>query len=521
MRLGGPVVGGLGDPRKHMEYCLCDQVGQALRLRFKPVAGMGDAYFAIHVQTEKVANVYAREGVESSLVAPLPFGESVVAVAVFRLGRVGDLAYNAYRVARSFQSEDARRVVASFPWTPEVVGEEDDANDYASAWSLAGLVYGINCAAIAGRATRATLDVLVENDSGAIAVTLSRLGVVVAYGSATYTVGPSVSVTLAAVGSSGLSGSVTVSTSAPATWSANLVARWPASMQILRGTSSPPSAVVATVPFDGQTGGTWREPNDLAAGVYYYAFRTVSDTGVVGIAAEPLSVTIPGAPAPPVAIAYKSGTAAATVLSLTKSPTAGATYRAYVAAPGAAFDFGAIGATAGVNATEITLPAITGYPGTARVIVRAVSSGVEEQNIDALELEYGSGGAYVPKRPNGCRLDAGRAVVSQGTVLNAVAVYDPANQAAAPTGCRLFVRSPGAAYNYATPDASGSWVDKGGMFTAALTVDLAIGGHYFIQAVPYNTDGLALVAGCPEIPVYASGAQGAAPSGSNVTVARG
>lgn len=520
MRLGGPIQAGLGDPRKHLAYVMVDQVGQSLRLRAKPAANYGDAFFAFHVQTAKVLNAYLREGEETTVFAPLPYGEELVAVAVFRLGRLADPGYDAYRVARSFQADEAARVTATFAWPAEVADVKVDGADLTSAWSLSGLVYGRNVAAVPGRPTRGKLDVAITNADSTITVTLSRLGVVVASGSAAYTES-TVAVSLAAVNESGLSGSVVVDTTGGAAWSGELVVRWPASMQILRGTSSPPSTVAGTVAFDGQAGATWTEAADLTPQAYYYALRAVSDTGETGTASTPESVTVPGAPGAPAALAYKSGTAAAAVASFTASPTAGATYRAYVAdADDGSFDFDTPDATAAAGATEITLPALA-YPGVSRVIVRAVAAGVEEQNLNAVEIEFDAAGAYVPKRPNGAYLDEGRLVVTAGRALAAVAVYDPSNQAAAPTGVKLFARDPGGAYDYGAPVATAAVVDAGGLKTAALAYTFGADGWYWLRAVPYNADGLADVADCPESTLYLCDDAPAAPTDGAFRVARG
>lgn len=520
MRLGGPIQAGLGDPRKHLEYVLIDQVGQSLRLRAKPKAGYGDAYFAFHVQTAKVANVFLREGVEAPPVfAPLPYGEELAAVAVFRLGRLADPAYDAFRVARSFQADEARRATVSFPWAPEVVDDTEDSGAITSAWSLAGLVYGRNVETVPGKQTRGKLDVDITNADGVITVTLSRLGVVVAEGSAAWS-GATVSVALAAVMSSGLSGSVTVDTTVAAAWSSTLYVRWPASMQILRGLASPPTVDVATVAFDGQAGAVWTEPVDLAAATYFYAWRAISDTGETGALSSVQSVTIPDTPAAPEDLVYDSGTAAAPVLAFTPSETVGATYRAYLADTAGDFDFDAPDATAAAEAEEITLPAVA-YPGIVRVILRAVLDGVEEQNLDTVEIEFDAAGNHVPHRPNGAYLDAGRVVVTGGLTVQAVAVYDPADQAAAPTGVKLFARAAGGAYDYDTPADAAAVVEASGLKTATLDYVFAAAGWYWLQAVPYNADGMADVADCPESSVYVSDAAPAAPSGGSVVVARG
>ncbi len=74
-------------------------------------------------------------------------------------------------------------------------------------------------------------------------------------------------------------------------------------MLIKRNTFSPPTTIVATIPYDNQDFYLWSEPADLANGTHYYNLVEYSDTGVNGtltvpagspvtVAANP-SLTIP------------------------------------------------------------------------------------------------------------------------------------------------------------------------------------------------------------------------------------
>jgi hypothetical protein len=323
--------------------------------------------------------------------------------------------------------------------------------------------------------TRGTLRVELTVSGSDVTVDLYRGGTKLATGDGT--VGGSV--TLTAEGGSGLSGSVTVAGGA-ATKTETLTARWPYSMKVKRGTSDPPTVVVETVLFEGGDRHTWTEPEDLTAGeTYYYRYVPVSDTGTDGTESASASYTLPGPPVSPEDLAYDSGNAAETVLSFTPSTTPASTHNVYLQQPGDEAmplepESGAV-----VDGSSITLPAITGYAGTARVLVRAVKSGVEDANGEILELEYDGAGDYVSPRPNAPTV-RGYSVAS-GLSASLLGVYPTTDEKAVATKLNAYVKAPGGSYP-GSPDATaalGTAYD--GVKEATVAVTLASAGVWWIK----------------------------------------
>jgi hypothetical protein len=217
-------------------------------------------------------------------------------------------------------------------------------------------------------------------------------------------------------------------------------------------------------------------------------------------------------------LAYKSGNAAETKLSFVPSSTAGATYRAYLQQIGAAYlDTENIAATAAALATEITLPAITGYAGVARVILRAVSSGgVEEANTMQLALEYDAAGSFVIPRPNTAFIRS--VTVTSGLNASFIIDYDSRGEAGTATTVKVYSRTPAGSYNFASADATGT-LSGTGTKTATATASYAE-GWYYITARAATSGGILGAQSAQEQYVHFSDDVTAAPYG-DVIVSRG
>lgn len=526
MNWGMPWSAAWGDPSQALAYCVptISADGTRLIVRFRPRAGLGNSWFLVYAFGRKLAHVLARESAETLVEAPVPYGSTEIAVHVLHAGGCADPLFDVSHVVRGRESIDCRRVTLQWAWAPAVI-PPDSENDggYTSAWSLAGVAYARNVETDPPHVTRGRLRLILSVAAGTATVALQRHGVTVASGSAAVASLPA-TVALAEQNGSGLSGSLTLA-AAVADTTGWLYVRWPAFMRVLRDTGSPPTTTRATVPFDGRSAMRWTEPSNVAAGTHYYRLVPISDTDDVGTASAILEVIIPSPPAPPTSLAYASGSAAATVLSFVKSTTAGATYRAYLQhIDGDAMDFDTPAATAPADSVSITLPAITGYPGTARVVLRAVSpGGVEEQNNTVLSIEYDAAGARVALRPNAASLDEASLEVDDGLTLSIDALYDAMGEAAVATTVKLFTRAPGAAYNYASPDATGTLASAGmGLKKKALSVTFGAAGWYYLRVVAYTSAGTpSEYSDCPEIPVYVSDADVDAPTNVQAAVARG
>jgi hypothetical protein len=513
MRFGSPFTAGFGAPDKMVAYCYGELAADhtSARFRFTPRTGYGGAHFALCVNARGVAHRFVAEGEEASVRVPLRWGAGVTSFLALRVGGCSDPAWDPSLVARTFEAADALRVSLELPFNPEVLGavKAEDNGVYCSSWSLTGLDCRRNITPLKPTRTRAFLDLDLAVAGGNVTVTLSKGGVAVASG--TGAVGGSV--TLAEQNGSGLSGSVTVAAGVVSTTGARLYVRWPASVQVLRDAADPPTVAVATIPFNGDSTRRWTERSDLAAGIWYYRLRAVSDTGENGTPSATLSFVVPLTPGPPTGPAYLSGNAAATVLSFVASATAGASYRAYLQQIGAELvDLEAIAATAAAGATQITLPALTGYAGTARVILRAVKDGLEERNLAQLDLEYDAAGVFVPPRPNACGLAAESEAVIAGLTLAVPAIYDSAREKATATHVHLYKRTVGGSYA-GTPDASANLAARGnGLKRAALSYTFGAAGWYYVRpraATAANIESVA--AACPEYLVYVSDADPSAP----------
>jgi hypothetical protein len=463
-----------------------------LAIDFMAAPGMGNAWFGVYLNADYCGWVYAVEGVTASINVTIPPARGAnLSVVVLRQGSMQ--AYDQSRAARGYDGESAAQATLTVAWPAEILGTPENAN--LSAWTLAGLTY-----ALADRGetkTRGAFTINLTVTGGTATLALANGGGTLASGS----VAVPGTITLAEQNNSGLSGTVAIGAGA-ATWGGLLYLRWPASLEIYRAAANPPTVLIDTETFAGYDTTVYTDPALLAAGTYYYRTRFVSDTGESGAYGAAQAEVIPGLPGAPGTLAYLSGTAAATILSFTASATVGATYRAYTMGIGGSFiDVDNIAATAAAGATQITLPALSGYPGTAQAIVRAVYGGVEEKNGAAVSLEYDAAGAYVPARPSAPGVKGFS--VSAGLTLNVTGTYSRGSDLGVATQLQLFTRAPGGSYNYSSPDATAALAAAGSMQTAALAATLTDGWWYFVlksataagvQSAAASAEYLALIA---------------------------
>jgi len=488
--------------------------GSSVRVRFAPQSGEGARWFGVYLNARLQTIVYVEEGATYGPIH-LPAKGLDGSVLVLPHGRqtTGEME----RVARTFDEPTSPKATLSWTWTPEVIGCFDaagDVNPDLSAWSLTGL--SPQALEQTETATRMQLKVGVVTDSGTTTVTLYRNGLDVASGSCT----APATCTLAEANDSGISGTVDVGATPTDAEDSVLRVRWPYSMQVLRDVTDPPTTVRATVLFDRQAAPFWTEPTALSANTYYYRLRPVSDTGDAGTATASFTAAIPGPPAAPSGLAYASGNAAATVLSFTPSATAGATYRLYLQAIGAAYlDVMNIAATALAGATTITLPAVTGYAGTVRVILRAVSGGVEEENCEVYKVEYDAAGARVAPRPNDPQIAS--VAVTAGTALSVVGAYDTTDEAGVATTLKLYVRTTSGSYDFASPDGTGTLAAAAHTSLKTATISYAgSNGWRYVTLKAATAAGVLSEGYAEERLVYFSDADAAAPSAA-LSIARG
>lgn len=496
------VYGAYGDPDYHIKDMRVESTASGLSVSIYPAANLGDTYYQVYVNNVFAAVIYCPEGRYSETVTvPAPVA-SEYQVTAFRIGSnstidMSDFA-RIYDVGSSF-------VTANWSWDYEIIGTAD--SDFFSSWSLTGIT--VSRVLPGSKPTRGNIPVSMTVSGGTATITLGNL----AQGSGA--VGGSV--TLSAINSSGVSGSVTVDALAT-TESSTLSVRWPRSMSILRDTVSPPTTEVASVPYNNLDTASYVD--SVSPDTYYYAFRAVSDTDDVGDASSPETVVVSGAPEPPTDIAYSSGNAAATVIGWTVSDTVGATYNVYFQNIDDPYmDTGAATQTEIAGSTSTTLPAVTGYPGIARVIIRSESAGIEEKNIETVTLEYDASGNIVSARPNIPEIEG--VAVSSGLTIAVTAIYDATGEDASPATVELFTRTAAGSYNFLSPDNSaalGSRVNGDTVANLSHTL-LASGWHYCTTKA--KTSGGQYCAGySPEVAFYVSDNNAVAPTGT-FTATRG
>jgi hypothetical protein len=353
------------------------------------------------------------------------------------------------------------------------------------------------------RECRTWLDYDLTVAAGTATITLYASGVEVATGSGA--VGGAVTFT-----GTNISGAVTIAADA-VTDSGRVYWHYPKSMRIKRATSNPPSTVVATVAFDKDDSRTWTESTDLTAGTYYYRIQPINAEGDIGDDSATATKTIAGFVAPVTALAYASGGAAACVITWVKSTTAGCTYNVYVEQPGTGYmDLSTPHATTIADAQTATL-AVSPTTGAARVIVRAVSGGVEEANGTSLSLTF-SAGTYVPPQPNVPTILEPNTTVDAGATLRTVVCYPTVDEAGTGATVNVYKRAQGGSYNYSSVFASGTLASvRDGLKSTTIVGSLGADGIYYLVARAVTAAGVES-ASSDEVMTVASSANLTAPS---------
>ncbi len=529
MRFGSPWSAGWGSPENHFLYTIPDLSGMAasgntyLPFRFKLRSGLDNAFVGLYRNAQFVKNVFVPANSEYNAITDVPWGSQSMSVMPLRLGHLGDPSYADEKVVRVYEAVENACVTLQFSFVPKIVVPPLSDGGFTSNWNLTGLQQGLNTALVQGHPAWGRLSLNLAVAAGNVTVTLSSSGTPVASGTAAIGGAP-FTVTLAAQNNSGISGSVTVSNTVSNISNGTLDIRWPSSIQILRDTFDPPTTVRDTNAFNGISTIRWTESSDLAAGTYYYRTQPISDTGIAGIQSASVPITTIGRPAPPTNLAYASGNAAATVLNFTPSTTPGATYRAYLAtAIGGVLNLNDIQATAIANATAITLPPLSGYPGTTYVVLRAVLAGVEERNLYILPLEFNSAGAFVPARPNSPGIQLETILITSGRSIQIKALYNTDHQTAVATSLQLFTRTPGTSYDFTTPAATASLNPGGtpGLQTATFNYTFPADSYYYLTGLAVTAAGTqSPSANAQEILIYASTDTLPAPTGLTAQLSR-
>ena len=457
-----------------------DATGLGARIQLEMATGYGDQFVALIADSEIRQILWMAEGdIWEGWVAYDPARE-IHAVSAHPLGDWNyvtdlDITYE----HRLFFSDKGVSIVLEWDAVIEALTAYDD-DDQLSGWSLTGLQRALNCMQVEGSPTQGRLDIEITDNGGDYTVTLSMNGYAIAEGTRT---GNGV-VTLAEQNDSGVSGSVTIAYSgdlalADAAW---LGIRWAAGYYVHCATSlSFPRTAEVYVYDDGLGNRFAATIGDLAAGTYSYVIQAHTDTGVAGTNTSVIgTVTVPGPPDPPGALSYVSGNYAATVIGFTNSPTAGATYRLYDSELGEPPDMATVADTliAGTPsaARTWTLPALSApAAGIRRVVVVALSGGVEDGYRRALSIEYDAAGNVIPARPN---IPGAQTSSANGLTLTAQYTYDTADEDAEATILQAFLIAEGGTVDWTRPSGVASIAASGTLRSGTVQATAAADGWY-------------------------------------------
>jgi hypothetical protein len=505
LKYGQVYSAGYGDPENACAYYDIDEADSYVNLRFMAAAGLGNAYYSIWRNSRLVTKVYVKEGVEFGPIEIQKIG-SKNSILILREGQLADPGYMNLYVVRDFESATSSKFTLKWTWQHEVIG---DPTGLLTAWTLTGLTPE-DADPVIDSLTRGRLYYDLVVSGGNVDVTVRSTTTTLATGSGAF---PG---TIALAGL--VSGSVDVGASAATASDNEFFVRWPRYMRVYRDTTDPPTSLRGTVYFDRKSTGTFVESSDLAAGTYYYRIRPYSDTDDAGTISGSVSNVLGGPPRPPSNLTYSSGNAAATVLGFNRSLTAGATYRLYLRTIGAAFvnlyDIAAtaIAGTPGAAAT-INMPAVTGYPGTVRAMLRAVNGGTEEKGLLTLDIEYDAAGNRVAPRPNTPGINKQTLATVAGRTVQFTGTYPVFNEKGTGTHLQTFYRTPAGSYNFASPastHALGSLDAEHGIKTAACSFTLPGNGWYYVTIKARTSGSVQSADYATEHLVYASDVDAAA-----------
>ena len=465
MRFGQAHSAPFGEPTRTVEYLRTEKKHNHVYCYVKPRVNYGDRYFGLYMNTNKMEHRYLKEGVESIFVLTPPWGADKASLLALNIGGVADPEYDAYLVAKTYEYNQSNKVTITSVFGYEVMTPVDN---YTSNWSLTGLRYGVYCEP--STLTRCTIDISVSVSTGTDPIiTLSANGIVIATGAGTGVV------TLTGL----ISGTVTIDPSV-VDFTGQIIIRWPETLQILRDITNPPSTVVGSMTFNKIDNVKWTEPDELPGSTYYYATRFVNDDGDAGTQSATQSIVITRKPNTVTGLAYVSGNYNDCIINFTYDIG----YNVYVQDVGdERIDFD-LPVVVTENSYGFQLPVLS-YPGTVRVVVRSNDLGVEELNLNVLELEFDDAGQYVPPRPNPCVIDMARSTIADTTINLTILQSTDAEKVAA-DGFMVYYRPLGGSYS-ATEAGSGTFTrqrNKVNVGTFALNLG-TVSGWYQVYVVEY------------------------------------
>ncbi len=221
----------------------------------------------------------------------------------------------------------------------------------------------------------------------------------------------------------------------------------------------------------------------VAVGSYSLTITPLSDTGITGTPITQ-SVTVGGAPAIPTALAYVSGTVAATIVSFLASVTPSATYRFYwpqeVGGPTYIEEPAATHAAGSGTLTQ-TLPALAVAAGDATVFITSVLNGFESPYAK-LTITYDSAGNRAAFAPNAPSISFQTPPVDGGRNIEVTYFYDSAGQSAVPTKIQTRIVNETGTVTTQTEVDIGSLAGNGINISGNLTIASGANGWFRVAA---------------------------------------
>lgn len=514
MNFGAPFASGFGSHENHIAVLSTKsrRGGVSVGIKFQPTSGFETGWYEFYRNSKLMTWKTGIQSITSpEFLIPSEAQRTRQLITAIRVGHVAP-PYDVSRIVKWLEEQWSDYITLNWSWSNyiEVIGSTPDSG-LLTSWAFTNLKYRHVRIEDSEFPTRGMLNVSMTVSGGTATI-------IVAMGTTTLCSGSGAvggSVTLSAATDDNVSATVNVGALAATISGYKLYIRWPKYMEVKRDTTNPPTTVVATVPFNFDDQIVWQDPSSpFASGTYYYLGRFITDTGEYGTASSVTSETVVGLPNPPTNLAYASGNASAgIVLSFTASNTALATYRLYMQKIGQLFmDFNTIIANASTGATNISIPAgsLTGSPGTARAILRAVSAaGAEEKNADYVELVLNSAGSFTQLPPNNAALIPG-SISLVGDLFSIRGTYPTTGEQNTPDVLDLYKRTPTGSYNLSAPlqtAALGTANRK--IRTAQFTnANLAADGIYYLTVRSRNSASNAVSSNSSEILVYGSAVAG-------------
>jgi len=432
-----------------------------LRARFQPVSGYSQYWQPMFDGVVSTAPVYGADDVVTEVVGYLNPMQTKHVCSICPMGDWSAAGYDVSAQQLYFEALRAERIRVTV--TPSLQYFANHGSTQFSSWSLTGLQRFTNCAPYARRPTYGALDIRLVTSGGVRTLTLMAAGTPVMSGTRTVAAGDG-SITVAALNSSGASGSVVLTYSADIALAdgKQVLVRWPASYPVHYRTSTfaaPdfPRTEEGIVTDDGRSNSFVFRSGALAANTYYVLARQRDDTAndSTNLDGGGVAATVVGVPAAPGAPAYSSGGAAATVISFTASTTSLATYNIYDSGVEGVIDMTAVSGTraAGSGTLTHTLAAISGsFTGTRYVIVRSVSTGgVEDGNSNTLAIEYSSGVVILPRPP---KPGVGTAITTSGRAITVPCFVNTADQAVAASTLKIWLVAVGTPIDYTLAESA-------------------------------------------------------------------